>query len=627
MSDVIGVPLQRWDGSSLSRWDETDGMIRWAASNRYLRSQKTRLHSSPARTISDFEVLPALDSCGFPGLSITRGTSLDEDALHFVRSMHDSCSEKGGDGRTEEGYLRNGLEPPSAFGPLRALMSHATSLTLPPLWSSEKTSKFEGPAHAAIFAALCERLFSSSVAPTDILHPKRGTTSFPEWSASRDRKQEILSRILPNLVEVRDMIRQGRWDVLDGDWSLYNVTFLQTRRQPESPEKVRQLVTRSTLQSGETEPADKSIPEAGPFWGRARLRLVYALNAAINWPFSTYQLYPFMKQYMDRFDYAYKQRGRGDLTRKLNRGRAISVDVAQFDSNTPNFLVARFFEAFANRVGEEWSYPSAVSYTSVLTCPPSGGADSSLLQLGHPMTGTLPYGRGIPSGHSANVPLGRVVGTFLMLSALHDLGLFKLEEIDGLLSGSRDDLQVLNSSDDAAFIVRDQGAERAIRAYFGSNESPYFDTEMDDYFQYLGFVGSVDDKGHLSATNKASSYLINMLAPERSTRSHFRSFPWTGFASREELYSADGSQFTWEIQECFQRRFRETYSLEWLDVVRTGQASEGVRAPRWADKVFLANPDAIHYLITPDQLSPPIRDATGLTMSGEYLAKFYPHIF
>ena len=102
------------------------------------------------------------------------------------------------------------------------------------------------------------------------------------------------------------------------------------------------------------------------------MRLVWALNAAINWPFSTYQLYPFLKSFLGRYEYTYKQRGRLDLSRKIRRGQAVSVDVAQFDNNTPDFLVEAFFRAFADKVGLQWVRPSSLSYLSPILAPVTG---------------------------------------------------------------------------------------------------------------------------------------------------------------------------------------------------------------------------------------------------------------
>ena len=176
-------------------------------------------------------------------------------------------------------------------------------------------------------------------------------------------------------------------------------------------------------------------------------------------------------------------------------------------------------------------------------------------------------------------------------------------------------------------MVTDGGLSRELRTYYGENQCPYFDTDLDDYFQFLGFVGTVDERGHLSATQKASSYLTNMLAPERSTRSQFRAFPWTGFSAREELYNADGSPATHEAQACFYATFRNHFNQEWLEIVRKGAAREGLGVSSWADRQALANPDSVHYLIDYSDVSPAIRGALGLTINGETLAKYLPHIY
>ena len=91
----------------------------------------------------------------------------------------------------------------------------------------------------------------------------------------------------------------------------------------------------------------------------------------------------------------------------------MSVDVRQFDNNAPQFLIDDFFSAMGDQVGEAWTWPSIAAYYSPVTAPPSG--ENPFTQFGLPYAGPIPWRRGIPSGHAANVPLGRLIGTFFQL--------------------------------------------------------------------------------------------------------------------------------------------------------------------------------------------------------------------
>ena len=377
---------------------------------------------------------------------------------------------------------------------------------------------------------------------------------------------------------------------------------------------------------GDSLTADKTI-DGAPGFGRCRLRLVYALNAGINWLFSTYQLYPFLKTFLNAYEFAYKQRGPEHMSNKLIWGNLVSVDVEQFDNNTPAFLIEQFFDAFSDKVGEEWAWPSRASLYSPLAIPPATPT-GEFHMLGHPWEGPLPLSRGIPSGHSANVPLGRLIGTFVQLVPLLDLGIITPDTWADVLRGEHPRVRTLNSSDDAAYSFRDSAARDAFLGNLDEGAHPYFDVLPEDYFQFLGHVTVQPGRGRpVQARMRASSYLINMLSPERSTQGQLRRYPWTGFSARESLYALHGTEQVHAMRACLAKFFRRVAGAGWQEVVEREAVSEAQSLTSWADRMVAANPDVIHYLVDESDLSPLGRERLGWTIGSDVLVEHYPHLY
>ena len=620
------LQLSEYDPATIGGWDRTSRIEEFIRRHPQWKRNAARTHTSPARILRDFAVIPPSRRGHFTGELMTVRGELNHDHLEWRRNLLAECLTHAPDTPSVVGGSpTDGEEPVSAFRGLWSLTSHAMPLSLPPLHQATKTEQFARPVHGRLYAELLNRFFTDSPF-VSVTHPAGGTTSVPEWSSLPERKAELVHNLLRHLPRIRDLIGAGDWRQADREFEVLNETFLQTRRQAEDPAKERPIVSWSFLQGrAEMTNADKTI-DGAPDFGRCRLRLVYALNAAINWPFNTYQFYPFLRNFLSRYEFTYKPRGPEDMSRRVQWGRLVSVDVAQFDNNTPAFLIGEFFERFAGRAGQEWALPCALSLYSPFVAPPVT-PQGELLALGHPYEGSLPLARGIPSGHAANVPLGRLIGTFTQIVPLLDSGIVDIKDLDALLLGDHPRVKIMNSSDDAAYSFADEGSRQALVQYLESEEHPYFEVAPEPYFQYLGHV-AVQRHPHAAVSLKmrASSYLINMLSPERSTQGQLRRYPWTGFAAREDLYRQHGTAQVHAMQACLAKAIRERTGLAWQELLSSEAAAEAQSLSTWADRVAAANPDAIHYLIDENDLSPLARERLGWTIDADLLAKHYGHI-
>ena len=78
--------------------------------------------------------------------------------------------------------------------------------------------------------------------------------------------------------------------------------------------------------------------------------------------------------------------------------------------------------------------------------------------------------------------------------------------------------------------------------------------------------------------------------------------------------------------ECFRSVFHDTFGLQWTELVRLGAEQEGLHLSSRNERIYLSNPDSIHYLIEPSDLPPNFLDRMGLTVSADTLSRYYQHL-
>ena len=109
-------------------WDRRNQIGDFIAAHPQWSRNRSRTYRSPASSHSKFTLIPEFEPLDFAGVHPTMGGKAQEDALSLIRSVYDICA---GDAPTEadltdEGTLRDGREPTSAFEPLRSRMTKHT---------------------------------------------------------------------------------------------------------------------------------------------------------------------------------------------------------------------------------------------------------------------------------------------------------------------------------------------------------------------------------------------------------------------------------------------------------------------------------------------------------------------
>lgn len=590
-----------------------------------LQKQRPRLNSRPSATKNSFLLFPATRHVD-PVFIMEKGRA-NLQYFQFINRVFGELLPQYTQDHDGSPVLRgDGKEPLSAFAGLRSSMAHSMDLSLPPLITQSKVSDFVGSEDEKLHNNLVSAFFSEHNV-VNFRHPGGGTTSAPDWETDRSSKQEMIDDWLIHLRRNRDLINQGLWSELYHKGNTFNATFLQTRRQPENPEKMREKITWNTYATGEIEQASKFIDTPGvpPTFGASRLRLVYATSASMNWPFGSYQLYPFLHRFLEKYGATYKVKSASELTSFIGDWLPISVDVEQFDTRQPVGLLKSFFKGMERRLGTDWTWPTYACYLSPLITPPQSIGSLSGL-LGAPLRGPWTVTRGLPSGHAANVPIGRINGTFLQLIALIDLGIIKSSEWEEVLLGRHRNVRLKNSSDDCAFICRNKEIYDLIRRYFKMDSHPYYNVDVDDYFTFLGNV-LYRQRGITKAGLRSASFLVNLLAPESPAGSSIRSYPFTGFSARRENYLAGGVPFIRYLMEDFEALVRDEFGINWLDYVHEGLSSESLPLNSQADREYLADQAVVHYKLDIESVSPSLLNIMTLTVPSEQLTRNYPHVY
>ena len=127
------------------------------------RRNAARTHTSPARILRDFAIIPPAPRSGFEGMYITRQGDVNQEHLTWRRELIDECLTHAPESASlHSGSLTNGAEPLSAFQGLRSLPSHSMPLTLPPLLQKTKIERFANPSHRRLYQDMLSSFFAKA---------------------------------------------------------------------------------------------------------------------------------------------------------------------------------------------------------------------------------------------------------------------------------------------------------------------------------------------------------------------------------------------------------------------------------------------------------------------------------
>lgn len=458
---------------------------------------------------------------------------------------------------------------------------------------------FMRPEHEIIMRELANVMFGKAKL-SSMSFKKTSSSGFPYFSADVILKEKLWEHGSAVL-----LANKGK-SLRPTEFLTYQVpTFYITgaRTQPEG------LKVRRVWDGYNFVESDKSTPFDG--FHTMRHRLVYAgagaANYAINGVFTSVRA-----SYYSELEKTYKVRFPQDIVDRFEKfGALITVDVSNYDTTIQDWM----FDALLRMLEEEQLFdPVFVSLLRAMIGGPSASQSPYPLELrkkwptvGDPYDdSTYEMRKGLLSGIAVVSDFGRFFMTWNLLSMLHDVTKDVIGNVERYLKHQMPLAAFSNSSDDnfIGCVTQD-----LMTKWLGTREKPrktYFDVRAEDYLVYLG-TQYYRENGRLKHVPNLQSWLVKWQCPEHSIslngRDNNRRYWKDGWFGRNSLYDYH-PQFR-DLYQLTDSVFKKHHNISMRDVVLQGtQAPDVSYGLTEADKIYLDNPDSIHYKIDISDVSP-----------------------
>lgn len=474
-------------------------------------------------------------------------------------------------------------------------------------------------------------------------HPRKSTTSPPHFRRDESFKLAMLAEnlekfeLLRDTAERRDEARM--WDLG------YGCSFhLGERAQQDSAEWSEGRwhgKDRKVLMGVVPNPdwddvrrteviADKQLhcKAFGLAPGRAtamRIRTMYMASGAAN-SLLNMMLGPFRASMYARGAFTWHHRGRAHLLDKANRYRfVIGSDVTQMDQRVPRSVSNLWCELWTAMVPAIGGLRRMFTYAPITAGPASAGTPGYV--CGRPATAnTERFYWGLPSGIADVAEFGKWYMTsvhLIVIGRAMGLGVQELcRRAPAILQGADPHVAILNAGDDNGTLVNDAGLQRSLQALYAEGGGTKLATiSAEQGFSFLGEVAVRATDGAIGFVPNAFRSLANRYSPERHWTHPARLFPGEGILAARLALAAHPSfglikQLEDEIWQDVMRIPSPDHMAE-QDRMRRGAPE--VRARSEADLVVMANPDAIHYKVDPNDVSSDVMDQLALTIPADVM--------
>lgn len=423
----------------------------------------------------------------------------------------------------------------------------------------------------------------------------KSTSAMPLWTYDAHEKLGGMRRVLDYIEKNKD--RRPTITELAAH-QIYCFAVVGYRSQVDSIEKKREV----SVGHGRIVTADKNTPFADMY--RTRERAVYAFSSDVNLPFQSLWC-GIQKHAFETYDKTFKVRYPEDVGDRMNKFKVhTTVDVGGFDTTVPNFILEYFLELL-----EEFEILNTCAITilrymlgapSISPCPfldedewyPTGDyLDSEAYHLN----------RGLLSGIFCVSFLGRWIMAGEMLFKLHQVNANVIGNVENYLLHQMPDAAFINASDDN---FCGASSERLLNDWMSAKG--HFDVQKEDHRIFLGYFYNYEGGLLKPYPNLSNLMFVNRDCPERSIgleESDQRAGWYTGWKMVKELGMSHPL-----YQEAY--HIKERACMDALG--RTYEAQMNMRqeplrltgALTTEEKWFLTNPDAIHYKVDADDISP-----------------------
>lgn len=480
---------------------------------------------------------------------------------------------------------------------------------------------FMKPKHRLIMAEVARVMFGSAKL-SSMSFKKSSSSGFPYFSSDVMLKEKLWEHGSAVLIA-----NKGKMLKPTEFLKLQVPTFYITgaRTQPEGLKKRMVWDGYSFVES------DKSTPFEG--FHTMRHRLVYAgagaANYAINGVFTSVRA-----SYYSRLEKTYKIRYPQDIADRFEKfSSLITVDVSNYDTTIQDWMFDNLLQIL---VEEELFDPVFVSLLRAMLGGPSASQSPYPLEMNKrwPTVGdpyddsTYEMRKGLMSGIAVVSDFGRFFMTWNLLSMLDDVTGDVLGNVERYLTHQMPLAAFSNSSDDNFIGCV---TEELMIKWLGTREKPratYFDVRAEDYLVYLG-TQYYRENGRLKFVPNLQSWLVKWQCPEHSIsldgKANNRRYWKDGWFGRNSLYDYH-PQFR-DLYQLTDSIFKEYHHISMRDVVLQGtQAPDQTYTLSEADKIYLDNPDSIHYKIDINDVSPELLNSDFGQIKLERIEKVLKHL-
>lgn len=348
-----------------------------------------------------------------------------------------------------------------------------------------------------------------------------------------------------------------------------------------------------------------------------RPRLVMGMNNPINLVVSTWRSGT-ARVYLKKYGYTWKHTSKEQICDDLNeylftypQGQIIGVDVGQFDASVPTWIRLELYNYCKGRYISEELGDLMIAAAFAPVFQPETGDGMGAVMHGDPILFDQLPGPGLLSGFDMVSPEGKIFNVWQALCLIgHMMGFSYIQgNVKEFLLGKLS-IRMKNAGDDGLIMF----PSRELSDKFFSDQimsKSFFKIEPEASLQFLGNVFSRQESGKIVAYNNLVSFMTGTFCPERPWNSKLRNFWNIGVAEKMKVYANNPSfEASLDILDrCMARRL--PHLTDFRTYVNRLIVSNSHNKPELLsdyDSQFIMNPDAIHYKLDEDLVSPHLLD-------------------
>jgi hypothetical protein len=546
----------------------------------------------------------------------------DPNYVNFLAALSDRLEEVMPASETEGGLLTAPFSP-GGWTRLRNLSGFKMDpMGVPRVGFVPKSKTWAKAIHRDAFEEII-RLWFRKVPwkPVAVKINKFSSTGPPHWSYDPKLKIHSFLKFIAHADKIRTLADNAQWVELGTEldiWMLSSITrrFMSTDPVTKKGGKFQAKARDVMTFEGREIKADKSTIFPDMFAQRTRLAVAFSNSS------STFQQAILAGYRTSALQHpVWHHTTPTQMAAKLDPyPYLVAGDVTKFDQNMPSFLVNRIFD----ELNEDWTEGVSKMARAGVTCPFCVNEDrvngsGRVKWLGNPHDiNTYNQEYAFPSGVPSVADVGKIIGFHLDIVPLLDLGTIKLDEIESVANCAHDRVIVLNMGDDFLVGFKEERDYNLYIDYMETGKHPYFDIDLETPASFIGYL-VCKDRGKVVLIPNILSYPLNTLSRERGINSRFSPHWAYGYKMKKIHFSI--SPLFYEVDRIMQDTARQYLGKTIDQLVPEESAPAGMDVRSYFDQVFSVNPDAIHYKITPEQVSPDLLEQIFINIPSKEVAR------